>query len=350
MRARWKIEWRAATLAIFTIALASSAHAQSVEAFYRGKTIRLIVGSSAGGSTDILARLLARQMGKYLPGNPAIVVVDQPGGGGLVGANRIAHATGADGLEFATMERAIPQFALMGDPNAHFDPLALTWLGSLSSYRNDAFMLVVNASSPVMRAQDLRGAGRGIVVGASQQGSTNLTFALIARQVLGLNVQAIPGYAGSAKIALAMQSGEVDGECIGIVALQASQRALWDNKGLRPLVQFARAARHPELPDVPTGRELAPTPEARALLDFAEMPFYMAQSFVAPPGVPQERAEALRAAFTRATQDPEYSAEAQRLDLDNSPIDHTEIEDLLRRAAATPQSVISQFERLVSQK
>ena len=330
--------------------LGSAAQGQTVEQFYKGRTIKLVVGSSVGGGTDIMARLLARYMGKYIPGSPSIVVQNQPGGGGIVGANRIAHTADRDGLEIATMERAIPQFAIMGDPNARFDPLSLTWIGSLSSYQNDAFMLIVNASSKVGTAEDLRKPGVSIHVGASQQGSTNLTFALIAKQVLGLNVETISGYAGTAKIALAMQAGEVDGEVIGVVALQASQRALWDEKRVRPLVQFGRKTRHPDLADVPTGRELVRSPEGLALLEFAELPFFMAQSFVAPAGVPTDRAEALRSAFLKATQDPDYIAEARKFEIDNSPIGHEEIETLLKRATATPKPVIAQFEKLVNSR
>ena len=123
--------------------------------FYSGKSVRLTVGSSAGGGTDIVARILARHMGKYIPGKPPILVVNQPGGGGLVGANRVANTAARDGTEFATMERAIPQLAIMGEPNVHFDPLTLTWLGSLSSYRNDAFMLLVNDANPARTVEDL---------------------------------------------------------------------------------------------------------------------------------------------------------------------------------------------------
>ena len=253
--------------------------------------------------------------------SPSIAVQNLPGAGGIVGANRIANTAERDGSEFAYIERAIPQFAIMGDANVRFDPLALTWIGSLSSYRDDAFMLFVNASHRVRRAEELRQPGVRIHVGASQQGSTNLTFALIAREVLGLNVDVIPGYAGTAKITLAMQSGEVDGQVMGIVAVQASQRHLWEGKLVRPLVQFARAARHPELPDTPTGRELALTPEGRALLEFAELPFFMAQPYVAPAGIPADRAAALREAFMRATRDPEYVAEAKKIEMDNSPIE-----------------------------
>jgi tripartite-type tricarboxylate transporter receptor subunit TctC len=136
--------------------------------FYTGKNLRLTVGSSAGGGTDIVARLLARHMGRYMPGKPGILVVNQPGGGGLVGANRIANSAARDGTEFATMERAIPQLAFMGDQNVHFDPLALTWIGSLSSYRNDAFMLFVNSDHPAQTAEDLRPGKMTARLGASQ--------------------------------------------------------------------------------------------------------------------------------------------------------------------------------------
>ena len=323
---------------------------EKVAAFYAGKSLRLTVGSSAGGGTDIVARLLARHIGRFVPGNPAVVVVNQPGGGGLVGANRIANTAARDGTEFATMERAIPQFAIMGDPNVHFDPLTLTWLGSLSSYQNDAFMLLMNSDHPARTAEDLRSGKMMARLGASQQGSTNLTFALIAKDVLGLNVEAISGYAGTAKISLAMASREIDGQLMGIVSVQASQRNLWETKAVRPLVQFARNTRHPVLPDVPTGQELVKDKEGLALLEFAEMPFFMAQSFVAPPSIPPERADALRTAFMQMTGDEEYRADARKLDIDDSPIGHEAIEDLLRKGKATPKPVIDAFRNLIARK
>jgi tripartite-type tricarboxylate transporter receptor subunit TctC len=323
---------------------------EKVAAFYSGKSLRLTVGSSAGGGTDIVARLLARHIGRFVPGNPAVVVVNQPGGGGLVGANRIANTAARDGTEFATMERAIPQFAIMGDPNVHFDPLTLTWLGSLSSYQNDAFMLLINSDHPARNAEDLRSGKMMARLGASQQGSTNLTFALIAKDILGLNVEAISGYAGTAKISLAMASREIDGQLMGIVSVQASQRNLWETKAVRPLVQFARNTRHPVLPDVPTGQELVKDKEGLALLEFAEMPFFMAQSFVAPPAIPPDRAQALRTAFMQMTGDEEYRADARKLDIDDSPIGYEAIEDLLRKGKATPKPVIDAFRNLIARK
>ena len=338
--------------ALFFVCLFFAGSAQGADeglsAFYTGKNIRLTVGSSAGGGTDIVARLLARHMGRYIPGKPGIVTVNQPGGGGLVGANRIANSAARDGTEIATMERAIPQLAFMGDPNVHFDPLSLTWLGSLSTYRNDAFMLLVNSDHPAQTFEDLRSGAIKARLGASQQGSTNLTFALIARDVLGLNVLPISGYAGTAKISLAMTAREIDGQLLGIVSAQATQRHLWETKAVRPLVQFARHTRHPALPNIPTGYELLRDEQSRALLEFAELPFFMAQAFVAPSHIPADRAMALRKAFLQMTQDEDYRAEARKLEIDDSPVGHEEIENLLRKAKSTPKPVIEAFQRVIA--
>ena len=185
-------------------------------------------------------------------------------------------------------------------------------------------------------------------MGGNRAGSTNITFAVIARQVLGMNVDIITGYGGASKIALAMQSGEVDGQVIGYASFQAGQRAMWDAKMVRPLMVFGRATRHPALPDVPTGRELARDEAGRRLIAFAELPFFMALPFVAPPGIPPERAKILRDALMQTAKDPDFLGEAKKLELEISPIDHVEIERLLKEAAAAPPEVIAQFQTLMT--
>jgi len=342
--------------ALYTIATAAllaasaSAQAQSVEDFYKGKTIRISVGTSPGGVNDISARLVGRYLGKYIPGHPGINVQNQPGAGGIVGANRIAHTAEKDGTEIAIMERGVPQFAIAGDANAKFDPMTLTWIGSLSSYGDDAYMFLINAKHPAQKAADLRKADISVTMGSNRAGSTNVTFAVLAREYLGMNVKVITGYGGASKIALAMQSGEVDGQVIGFASFQAGQRAMWDAKAVRPLFVFGRATRHPALPDVPTGREIAPNEAARKLIEFAELPFFMALPFVAPPGIPAERADAMRKAFMAMTKDKDMLAEANKLRLDISPIDHGQILKLLAEAKATPKEVIDDFRRLMTAK
>lgn len=337
-----------AAAGILVAAATGAAQAQDLAAFFKDKTIRVSVGTSPGGVNDITARLVSRHIGKHIPGNPVLTVQNMPGAGGIVGANRIANTATKDGLELAIMERAVPQFAIAGDPNARFDPMTLTWLGSVSSYANDAYMFLVMTKHPAKRAEDLRKPGVQAVMGANRIGSTNLTFAQLAQKVLGLNVKPIPGYRGAAKIAISMQSGEVDGQIIGLASFQAGQRAMWEGKQVRPLIQFGRITRHPALPDVPTGRELARDAEGRTLLEFAELPFFMALPFVAPPGIPDDRASALRSAFMATMKDKAFLEEAEKLRLDVSPVDHNRILELLREAKKASPKVLAEFRALIA--
>lgn len=343
-----KVHWSAfAFLIASTVCAAFSANAQTGANFYSGKTIRLSVGTAPGGINDISARLVARHMGKYIPGAPSFNVQNMPGAGGIVGANRLANNVEKDGTELAILERAVAQFAIAGDKNAKFDPLTLTWLGSLSSYGDDAYMMLVMAKHPAQSADDLRKPGVKAIMGSNRAGSTNVIFALLAAQVLGLNVDVITGYGGAAKISLAMQSGEVDGQVIGLSAFQAGQKSMWDENLVRPLVIFGRTDRHPKMPNVPTGRELALTEDGRKLLAFSELPFFMALPFVGPPNMHAERTEILRKAFIEVAKDKSLLEEADKLSLDISPIDHVAIDKLLREAKQTPEKVMGEFRSLM---
>ena len=167
---------------------ASQAGAQSVESFYKGRTVTMLVGTSPGGINDISARLVARHLSRFIAGNPAIIVQNNPGGGGLVTANRLYFNSDKDGSVLAKLERAVPQLAIQGHPNAQFDPTKFTWLGSLSSYADDAYLMLVNARHAAKTVADLKTPGIGVVLGADNAASSNLIFAVIAKEVLGLNV------------------------------------------------------------------------------------------------------------------------------------------------------------------
>src|SRR5262245_38235331 len=150
------------------------AGAQTVEQFYAGRGITLIVPFTAGGYYDNGARLIARHLGKHIPGKPGVVVQNQPSAGGIGLANRFAHASEKDGTVIGVLQRAIPQIALMGDPNVKYDPVKLTWFGSLSGYATDAYLLFVNADHKAQSAADLRHGGIKTIMGANRSGSTNL--------------------------------------------------------------------------------------------------------------------------------------------------------------------------------
>src|SRR6266849_9352442 len=256
-----------------TLLMERDAAAQSVEQFYKGRSVTLLVGTSPGGINDISARLVARHLSRFIPGAPSIVVQNNPGAGGLVTANRLFFNVEKDGSVLAKLERAVPQLAIQGNPNAQFEPTKFTWLGSLSSYADDAYLMLLNADHPARTIADLKTPGRSVTLGSDNAASSNLIFAVIAKEVLGLNVNVVRGYTGAAPLFLAMQRSELDGQMVGLSSVRTGQRDLWTRKAFRPLMAFGRTNRHAEFPDMPTGRELARDPAAVSLIEFAELPF-----------------------------------------------------------------------------
>src|SRR5262245_34321010 len=206
--------------AVSVLCLAHGAASQTVEQFYKGRTVTMLVGTSPGGINDISARLVARHLARFIPGNPNIVVQNNPGGGGLVTANRLYLNSEKDGSVLAKLERAVPQLAIQGNANAQFDPMKFTWLGSLSSYADDAYLMLVNANHPAKTVADLKTPGMSVALGADNSASSNLIFAVIAKEVLGLNVNVVRGYTGAAPLFLAMQRGELDGQMVGLSSVR----------------------------------------------------------------------------------------------------------------------------------
>src|SRR5262245_27704997 len=342
---------RSLAMALCLLALAASGGtAQTVEQFYKGKTINFLVASVPGGVNDLTARLIARHLGKHLPGNPNIVVQNLQSSG-LALVNRIYNMPGTDGLTIAIVERGVPQVAIMGDVNARFDPIKITWLGSVSSYANDAYTLSVNSTFYAKTVEDLRKTNRpSAKIGSTGAGATNGIFTNIAKDVLGLNIQHVRGYRGAADVFLAQQRNELDGQVVGSASMKVGQPALWQAGAFRPLIMFGRTTRFGEFPDVPTGRELAKDPKALRLLDFAEAPFFMALPLVAPPGLPADRASALQTAFMATTKDPAFLAEAEKMSLELSPIDGDAVRKVVAQMQATPPEVIEQFKAIAGAK
>jgi tripartite-type tricarboxylate transporter receptor subunit TctC len=335
-------------LALSFCLMARAAAAQSIEAFYKGRTVTLLVSTAPGGRYDLNGRLIAAHLGNFLPGHPNIVVENLPGGGGLALGNRLFNSSPRDGSVIAVMEPGTAQVAVEGDPNARFDPLKMTWIGSMSSFADDADLLLVNASHSAKTVADLRQPGISAKLGAVSPGSTDLTFAILARDLLGLHVEAVRGYPGATPIFLAMQSGEVDGQIVNLSSVRTSQLALWNAGKMRPLVQFGRLTRLADVPDVPTARELVKDPQSLALLDFAEQPFFMALPVAAPPDVPADRVAALRTAFMEMTHDPAFLQAVRVGHFDLSPIDGAAVTKLIQGLSATPKEVIARFSKMVA--
>jgi len=330
---------------------ANSVRADTVADFYKGRQLNLVVGYGPGGGYDVYARLIARHLGRYVPGNPSVVVQNMPGAGSLRAVNYLANAAPRDGTVIATFARDMPLIAIIGNPNARFDPRKLTWLGSSSSYGNDAYLLFTRTDARVTSiAEARRPGGPPLVLGGTAEGASGNDVAAVLRDALGLNLKMIAGYPDSNALFLAVDRKELDGRCVGLSAVQ-STHAEWlrPNGGMHVLVQFARATRHSDFPEVPTARELARNEGARALIELAEIPYALSRPFAAPPDVPEDRAKALQAAFLAVHRDAQYLDEAGRLKIDVSPIGGEEIARAIGRIAAAPPELLDYMKKLLAE-
>jgi tripartite-type tricarboxylate transporter receptor subunit TctC len=342
-----------ALLAMALLGLPAAARAEGVADFYTGRQIELIVGAGAGGGYDAYARLFARYLADYLPGHPAIVVQNMPGAGGMRAANYLYNVAPRDGSAIGTFAHDLVATGLVGgSTSAQYDSSKFTWLGSASSFAGDAYLLIARPGAPVGDAAAVRAAGRStLLVGASAQGGGTSDVAALLRDVLGFNLKLIAGYPDSNAMFLAMERGEIDARLTAISVLRlARPQWLLPSSGLHVIVQFARASRHPDFPDVPTARELTGNDRDRALIELMELPYFLDRPFMAPPNVPRERAQALMQAFRAAAADPRVRAEAVRLKLDLSPIDGTEVEAAIARIAAAPPDALDYMRKRLTNK
>lgn len=326
--------------------------AQAPADFYKGKSIQLVVGYGPGGGYDVYARLLGRYYGRHMPGNPTIVVQNMPGAGSLVATNYLYNVAPKDGTSFGTFARNMPLIAVLGGNAAvKFDPRKFTWLGSMSSYEEDSYIMWVRKDAKVKSLADIqRAGGEPVVLGGTGEGATGNDVPIILREALGLNIRQIVGYPDSNAIFLAIERREVDGRTTDLSSVRVNKpEYLRPDSFIQPLLQFGRATRHPDFPNVPIARELAKDDKARALIELTELPYVLSRPFVAPPGVPADRAAAMQKAFIDAQKDPELLAEAQKLGIGITPIDGKAVLALIDKISATPQAELDRVRTLLDE-
>jgi tripartite-type tricarboxylate transporter receptor subunit TctC len=334
------------------VQVAAYAGSDPVEAFYRGKVLTLFVGYGPGGGYDLTARVLARHLGSHIPGSPNIVVQNMPGAGSLVAANYLYNVAPRDGTQFGLIARNMPLLGLLGhNPNVRFDPRKFTWIGSASDFSDDAYVLIVRKDAPVKSIEDARRPdGPVLVLGGTAEGASSADVPKILRDALGLHIKQILGYRDSAAIFLAMENSELSGRMCELSSVRATHpQWLKPDSDYRILVIYGRAKRDPEFPDVPTARELAPDKAARDLIEFTETPLLsMAWPFVAPPGLPQERATALQSAFAITAQDPDYLADAAALKIAVSPVNAADIYRAIDKLSAASPEILDYVRNLMN--
>jgi tripartite-type tricarboxylate transporter receptor subunit TctC len=323
----------------FALLLAGSATAQEgVANFYRGKTIQMIVGTSAGGGYDLYGRLVARYMGRYIPGSPNIVVSNMAGAASIVATQHIAIAAPKDGSVIGAIFPGALIEQLIGDKGkVRYDARKLTQIGSANS---ELYVCIVRSDAGVKSFEDfLKG---NILIGASAAGGSTRDFPLLLTSVLGANFKVVSGYPGSTEILLAIEKGEVQGACGLGWSTVSVQRGQWLRNGFIKIVAQEGMLSNPELDKqgVPLAYSFAKTPEQQQVMQVHYEPLTFGRPFIAAPEVPADRVEALQAAFIKAMADPELRAEAERLKLDIAPAPGKEVAAIVRKIFALPSKAI----------
>ena len=326
---------RLTVAAIVLVGTLGIARAQSVEEFYKGKTINLVIGFSVGGGYDLYARHLARHMGKHIPGRPSIVPQNMSGAGSLRSANFLFTAAPKDGLAFGTFARTTGINPLL-ETGATFDGTKFSWLGSVT---NDISTCVTWHTSAVKTWDDFL--TKPVTLGGQGPSSEPDIFANLYKNVFGAKVKLVAGYPGTNEITLAMERGEVEGLCGLSWSTIKTRHAQWLKEKKINLIVQAAFKKVPEMANVPLVIDMTKDAEKLQILKLFLAAQEMARPFAAPPGIPEDRKAALIAAFDATMKDPEFLAEAAKLNIDVNPVSGKEIDKLLAELYATPKDVLA---------
>ncbi len=332
--------------AMAAVAIVAPAQAQSPADFYKGRNVELDVGYSVGGGYDMYARVLARHIGRHIPGNPTIVVKNMEGAGSLRLANWLYRVAPKDGSVFAIIGRGTGFDPLLGQQAAQFDGTKFNWIGS----GNHEVSVCVSyaGSTDVTTFSDLR--TRDITVGGTAPSADTDQFPKVLNAVLGTRMKIVTGYPGGNDIVLAMERGEVQGRCgWSWSSVKSTHGAFIAEKKLNILVQLS-LQKHPELPDVPLVIDLAKTDEQRQILKLIFARQVMGRPFLAPPGVPADRIEALRNAFMETMTDPAFVSDAGMAQIEVNPVAGHALQKLVAEIYATPPDVARKAAQILTGK
>ena len=301
-----------------------------VAAFYRGKTVRFVVGVGVGSGYDVNARAVARHIAAHIPGNPTVIVQNQPGAGSVTMANALFNNGPFDGTIIGVPFNGLPTLPLLQPGGVRFDPVKLLWLGSSNRETQITYLW---HTAPVEKFEDIR--NTQIVVGAQAPGTTQYDYPMLMNALFGFKFKVITGYESTPKIHLAMESGEVQGNAASNWTTLRALSPQWiTEKKVKVLAQWA-LRKHPDLQQVPMALDLAKGDVERQamLLMLARLEY--GRPFFLPPGVPAERVEALRRAFDATMKDKDFLADAAKLNLDVDPLTGEQDAGLVEQVART---------------
>lgn len=319
--------------------MAFAAPTAAVESFYKDRRVTLIVGNPAGGAYDTYSRLLARHMGRHIPGNPGFVVQNMTGAGTLVATNFLFNVAPKDGSVIGNFHERMGLEPKVQPKGTQYDGREFTWLGSMAKQTS---VCITWHATGVKTVDDMR--QREVIAGGSGVAGSSAVFPRVMNALLGTNLRLITGYSGT-DTDIALERGEIDSRCgFGYASLKATQPEWLRDNRINIVMQFSLEP-HPELPQVPMLIDMVSDPDDRLALEIMLATQEMGRPYAAPPGIPEDRKLALRHAFDQAVRDPQLLSEAERGQIEIDPISGAEIDALLQRLYQAPDAV---FERVLA--
>ncbi|NIO08793.1 MAG: hypothetical protein GTO40_12575 [Deltaproteobacteria bacterium] len=322
----------------------STAHATTHE-FYKGKTVRIVVGFSAGGGFDTYSRVISRHIGRHIPGNPTVIVENMPGAGSLISANHIYKVAKPDGLSIGNFIGGLLIGQILGRPGIEFDALKFEYLGVPVS---DTWVCALTKASGITSMETWLGSKTPVKLGGIGPGTGLEDAPKVLKAALGLPIQLVSGYKGTSDIRLAAESGEVGGGCgWSWDSVKATWTKAMESGDIAVLLQM-RAKPHPELPKVPLAINFAKNDEARQLIRAGTHdPPAINRVYAIPPGTPKERVQALRKAFVDTMNDGEFLADAKKSKLDIEPLSGEEVESTVQGLFKLDASLVAKLKEIL---
>lgn len=320
----------------------SPVRSEEVETFYKGRNIQLVIATSAGGDYDIRARLIARNIGRHIPGNPQVIPQNMPGGGGLQAANWVASVASRDGTVLVSLVQSAPMNQLMDGEGVRYDAGKFLWIGNTTSSPNTVVTWHTTGVRTLEEAKQ-----KEVVLGAGGLATQAVFYPLVMNATLGTKFKLIHGYPGGNETNMAMERGETGGRGSNSWASWVATKPDWlREKKINILVQIG-LKKHPQLADVPLLMELGQTPEDRAILRFMSTDTEFSRAINTTEGVPAARLEALRRAFDATMKDPQFLSEIDRLKADLSTSTGEEVQRIVADYLATPRSVVDRAKSIL---
>jgi tripartite-type tricarboxylate transporter receptor subunit TctC len=337
---RWREALAGCLVALLAQALPETAGASD---FYAGKTISMSTHTGPGGGYDTYLRLLARHLGRHVPGKPNIVVVNQPGAGGLLSVNHTGRVAPQDGTWLTLVSQGLLLHEATGAPGLQVSLKAFNWLGNLSQSNN---VIVTWHTSSIKTIADAT--TREVVVGATGAGSISTQVPALLNAILGTRFKTVAGYEGGAQINLAMQRGEMEGRGTNTWASYKATLPAEVKEGKLNVLAQIGLRKEPDLPQVPLLVDLVKDdPKKEAVARFLTLTLTIARPLAAPPGVPADRVAILRRAFDATMKDPEFLAEAEKLAAEIDPMTGEEVQDAVTQILTTPRDVIERTQAAI---